>query len=65
MGGTSAVNVLDSIGRTISRRSLRRSRESRSAAEAGKDSVDITAVLLKTTGCFRKSHNDLARELRV
>jgi hypothetical protein len=62
MEETSAVNVLDNGTRTISRRSLRRSRESRSAAGAGKiidkDDKD-TVVLLKLSPCFRKADNDL------
>jgi len=56
--GTSAVNVLDNIARTISRRSLRRSRESRGAAGAGKY-TENTIVLLQLMLRFRKSGNDL------
>jgi hypothetical protein len=58
MEGTSAINALDNIARTISRKSLRRSRESRSAAGAGKV-TEITAILLKLTARFRKYGNDL------
>lgn len=63
MEGMSAVNALDSIARTISRSSLGRSRESRSAAEAGKDNVDDTIVLLKESLAFRKHDNDLRQSV--
>ena len=63
MEETSAVNTLDNIARTISRSSLRRSRESRSAAGAGKDIVTYTVVLLKAWPSFRKCDKDLASQL--
>jgi hypothetical protein len=61
--GTSAVNALNKA-RTISRRSLRRSRESRSAAGAEKD-IDNTVVVLKLYPSFRKSSNELRPNIRV
>ena len=41
------------------RKSLRRSRESRSAAGAGNSIVNDTVVVLKVRGAFRKSDKDL------
>lgn len=59
MKATSAISALDDIARTISRNSLQRGRESRSAAGADKYKAEITEEVLQLCACFRKSSNDL------
>jgi hypothetical protein len=59
MKRTSVTNALASDERTDSRNSLRRSRESRSAAGAGRSRANDTVVLLKVQCAFRKSDKDL------
>lgn len=59
MERTSVLSILDKLPRKPSRKSLRRGRESRGAAGAGKNRIDDTRVVLKLRRRFRKSDNDL------
>ena len=61
MKATSAISALDDIARTISRNSLQRGRESRSAAGADKYEAEITEEVLKLSGRLCKSGKDLDR----